>query len=348
MSVYWLSFSTATPPRSFSQEELFELAGYSKYSPEIQRQFQVLFRASGVKRRGMWINEENPRPSTHPDEFHQRYMEGLRAIAPLAANRALDRAGLKGSDIDFVVFASCTGYSCPGFSVELAHLLGVREDRPTASFLGMGCSALVPSLDRASDYLLARPGSRALVVAAEICSATYWVDPDPETAMGNALFGDGAAAIILSSNKADCTRVAQPIEIQGFRTVRDSRFISEMGFTQKEGRLRLRLAREIPDRIVPLVLEMVRKLEVTGREKVMFHPGGRRVLDLITEAAPGWEAPIKWSREVLKNFGNMSSPTVAFVLEEALKNEPARSGDTGALITMGPGISVEGVRMRWM
>jgi predicted naringenin-chalcone synthase len=356
MSVYWLSLATRTPPQFYSQEELFRMAGYGDFPSDERRRVQVLFKGAGIEKRAMWLEPGDARPKTDPDDFHHRYLSGIREIAPQVAQQALDQAGLKGSDIDFLVFTSCTGYTCPGFSAEIATLLNVPRDRPTANLLGMGCSALVPSLERAWDHLVARPGTRALVISAEICSATYWIDHDLETAMGNALFGDGAAAIVLTSKKEDIERKARSKEffahIEGFKTLREGKYLSDMGFTQKEGRLRVRLAREVPERIIPLVLEMVTRLEVPAGSRLAFHPGGKRILDVLEKAllpqSEQWKEPVQWSRDVLRSNGNMSSPTAAFVLERSLVNRPVYSGEMGGLVTMGPGLSVEGMRMRWM
>jgi alkylresorcinol/alkylpyrone synthase len=351
-----IGLATGTPPKSFPQDELFKMAGYDAFPEATRRKFRALFRVSGVERRAMFL-ESDSRPSGDPDDFDARYIAGLRALAPPVASEAIRRAGLTPADIDFVVFCSCTGYTCPGFSVELARELGVPDDRPTASFLGMGCSAFVPSLERAWDRVAARPGSRALVVAAEICSSTYFIDEDPESCVGNAIFADGAAAAVLSSATGDAIRARRASldgggggaipSIEGFRTLRDPRYIDDMGFTRRGGRLRVRLAREIPERILPLVLENLKRLELPSGALLAVHPGGRKILDDLAAAAPGLVPMIAASRAVLRDHGNMSSPTVAFVLERLLAGRPARAGEVGALLTMGPGLSVESMRFTW-
>jgi predicted naringenin-chalcone synthase len=350
MHVYWLAFSTGNPPHFFPQQQIFRMARYDRFPREIARKAQCVFKMAGVARRSMWLPREDYEPSCDPDDFHRRYRDGLAALAPRVAAEALLRAGLGGEDVDFVVFASCTGYTCPGYSVELAHALGVPEGRPTANLLGMGCTALVPALRAAWDHLRSEPGSRALVVAAEICSATYWIDDDLEAAVGNALFGDGAAAIVLSSREDDLERGREAMaRIEGFRTLRDGRALSAMGFTQRGGRLRVRLASEIPETIVPLAVRMAKALELEDGARVAFHPGGRKILDLLEQdLPPGWEAPIGWSRAVLRDFGNMSSPTAAFVLKRSFEERPLQTGERGAIFTMGPGISVEAMKMRWL
>ena len=356
LSIYALAFATRTPPKNFAQQDLFKMAGYADFPLEERRRVQALFRAVGVERRAMWLSESNYRPSHDPNDFHQRYISGIREIAPKVAAQALEKAGLKGSDLDFLVFSSCTGYTCPGYSVELAYALGMPEDRPTANLLGMGCSSLVPALERAVDRLVAHPGSRALVVSAEICSATYWIDHDPETAVGNALFGDGSAAMVLSSREEDATRIREidgcVAKLEGFRTLRDGRYLFDMGFNQSNGRLKVRLDREIPERIAPMALKMLGALELAPGSRISIHPGGRKILDLMGASllpqSQKWAEPLSWSRTVMRNHGNMSSPTVAFVLEQSIVERTLVPGEVGALMTMGPGLSVEGVRIRWV
>lgn len=355
MTVYWLGHATRTPKHIFPQEELFRMAGYQDFPPAERRRFQALFRAAGVGSRAMCLNEEHYRPSEDPNDFHSRYVAGVRELAPSVAGEALRRAGVSAEELDFLVFVSCTGYTCPGFSAELAFTLGMRSDRPTASLLGMGCSALIPGLNLLWSHLAARPGSRGMVVATEICSATYWIDGDVETAVGNALFGDGAAAIVLSSSEGDASRMTSqgnPVGVvKGFRTLRDGRYVSDMGFTQRDGRLRVRLAREIPERIIPLVREMVQLLEVEPGTRIAIHPGGRKILDLLEaelrQQSPRWEEPFRWSRQILRELGNMSSPTVLFVLERSFRDRALENGEKSVLLTMGPGLSVESVTVEW-
>jgi alkylresorcinol/alkylpyrone synthase len=346
-TVHWLSHATGNPPRWFTQEQCLAMAGYERFGEEAARKFRALLRASAVERRALWLNEAEFRLTEDPDDFHRRYVEGVRYLAPRVARLALEKAGLGGSDVDYVVFVSCTGYACPGFSMELAHELGMSDGSATANLVGMGCSALVPGLERAWERCVARPGTRSLVVAAEVSSAMYWVDEEGETQVGNAIFGDGAAAILLSSRVSDVGLA----RVEGFRTVRDTRFLGDMGLTQQRGRLRLRLARELPGHILPMVEAMVERLELGPGARPVLHPGGRRILDLIEERfgprGGRWRESVGWSRGVLRDFGNMSSPTVAFVLERALAASPARAGEELVLVAMGPGLAVEAARLRW-
>ena len=363
VSVYWLACATGTPPNVFTQEELFELAGYQNFPAEQRRLIGAIFRASGVKRRAMWFPRGgHQQRGEGPDGFHTRYVTGIREMVPRVARQALMAAGLEPEQIGLLVFASCTGYTCPGFSIELARSLGLPETIPTANLLGMGCSALVPAMDRATDRLLAHPGQRALVIAAEICSATYWIDEDLETAVGNSIFADGAAAVVLTSNERDLNgprglnagdAFSHFARIEGYRTLRDGRFLDDMGFTNCKGRLRVRLSREVPERVLPLVLKMTDLLELPESSRVAFHPGGKKILDGLEAAlrakSESWSQPIRWSREVLRDHGNMSSPTAAFVLQRSIRErELRRGGERGALITMGPGLSVEGVKLSWL
>lgn len=359
-ATYWLASATANPPREFTQEECFAMAGYDDLAPKRRRALKAIFRAAGVERRALWLGDRDFVPTEDPNDFHRRYVTGIREIAPRAAREALARAGLEAGQIDFLVFVSCTGYVCPPMSIELATELGLREDCPTANLLGMGCSALVPGLERAHDRLRSIGRGRALVVAAEICSATYWLDGELETGVGNALFADGATAVVLTSRPEDLRGAGSRAvaRIEGFKTLRDSRHLGEMGFTNVDGRLRVLLSRDIPSHILPLVEAMIPKLEL-GDEwaRVAIHPGGSKILhQLATRAEAGalahsaaWlKDALSWSKATLAEHGNMSSPTAGFVLERSWKDAPLASEHPGALITMGPGLSVEGMRMRWL
>ncbi|MGZ6332022.1 MAG: type III polyketide synthase [Bdellovibrionota bacterium] len=351
MNAWWLAMATASPPGRFEQEELWRMGGYPDLEPELSRRTQAVFRSTGVGTRAMWFEPEH-RPSLDPDDFDRRYLEGARALSLQSAHLALERAGISAEEIDFLVFVSCTGFSCPGLSSELAYKLGIGQDRPTANLLGMGCSALIPGLSRAADFVRSHPEARALVVATEICSATYWIDQELETAVGNALFADGSAALVVSSCEGDLRRGSGPVaRIGRFFTRRDGRYLGDMGFTKKSGRLRVRLARDVPEHILPLALEVFSALELSPGARVAFHPGGRKILDALEQQlerrAQPFRDAIGWSRAVLREHGNMSSPTVGFVVEKSFSERPCRQREEGAMISMGPGLSAEGVGLEW-
>jgi 3,5-dihydroxyphenylacetyl-CoA synthase len=337
---------TAVPPLRLSQEETFRLLGYS--SPRIRK----VFLTSDIEHRHFWANAETFAPNETPDELQARYREGAMHLACLAARRALEAAQLEPRELDCILVASCTGYLCPDLATCLVGHLGLRDDVQRGALIGHGCAGALPLLQRAADHVRAWPGHRALAIAVEVCSAAYFIDGSLETAIGNAICADGAAAVILSASPEEPRRAAGP-RIIGFQSVIDPGLLDKVGFAHSQGKLRIVLAAEIRDLAGPAIEEcLTRLLRTRGltREQVRFwvlHPGGRKVIDRAATHLGLGEEQVRFSRYVLRNYGNMSSPTALFVLSEVAKTAAPRPGDYGVLIALGPGFAAEGALLAW-
>lgn len=338
-----LSIATAVP-RRFSQEEAFALSGYT--SPRIRQ----IFLNSDIDYRHFWLDPERFMPQESPDELHARYREGAFHLACLAARRALVAAGLQATEIDAIFVASCTGYLCPDLGTLLVGHLGLRLDVQRGALLGHGCAGAMPLLQRAHDFAAAHPGSRVLAIAVEICSACYYFDTSMETIIGNAICADGAAAAILGTESAKDQCAPQ---LLAFQTVIDPSQLDKVGFEQREGKLRIVLASEIRNLAGPIIEKCLGGLFRQGgvaQEQIahwILHPGGRKVLDKVSVHLQLSEESLRHSRHVLRNFGNMSSPTVLFVLDEVQRTAQPQPGDYGVLLALGPGFVAEGALVQW-
>jgi len=346
-----LSVATATPPQRYSQEEIYALAcRYSEFyrSPRIRQ----IFMNSDIDFRHLYFDLQAFAGIESTDELHARYRKGAVEIGIEAIDRCLENARLSPRDVDFVVGVSCTGYLCPGLSSLYIKELGFRNNVQRADLLGMGCAGAMPGLQRAYDFVRAYPEKKALVVAVEICSACYYVDDSLETVVGNAICGDGAAAVVVGMSEDD-----RYPKIVGFETHLEPSYIHTVGFEQKEGKLRIILSKDIRDvagklaRILIDALLSTHHLTTRDITHWILHSGGRKVIDGVQREMRLTDEQVQASKSVLKNFGNMSSPTVLFVLAETLSGNnstPApKAGDTGVMLAMGPGLAIEGALLRW-
>jgi 3,5-dihydroxyphenylacetyl-CoA synthase len=345
-----LSCSTAVPPRRFTQEETFHLLGYS--SPRVHQ----IFLNSDIDFRHFWADPNTFTPDETPDQLHARYREGAMHLACLAAKNALDSAGLRASEVDAFLVATCSGYLCPDLASMLVGHLGLRNDVQRGALLGHGCAGAMPLLQRASDHAVAHPGRQVLAVAVEVCSAAYFIDHSLETVIGNAICADGAAAVVLRDGAAEGNGHSSPRpapRILAFQSVIDPSQIDKVGFEQKEGKLRIILAAEIRDLAGPIIEKCLNGLLASRglrKEEIRFwvlHPGGRKVIDAAAEYLGLCEENLRFSRHVLRNFGNMSSPTVLFVLNEICRSREPQPGDYGVMMALGPGFVAEGALIRW-
>ncbi|MBI4484248.1 MAG: type III polyketide synthase [Acidobacteria bacterium] len=335
-----LGLGTANPAERFTQEEVYALCGYS--SKEIKR----IFLRSDIDYRHLFIARNQDRHES-PDQLHARFRQGALEIASQAIEKCLESAGRKPEDVDFVAAVTCTGYLCPGLASRLVRDLRMKRDVQRADIVGMGCAGALPGLQRAFDHVKAHSSHTALLVAVEICSAAYTIDDSNlETVVGNAICADGAAAVLLGPH-------GDGPEVLGFHSLLEPAFLEKVGFDFVEGKLRIVLGKEIPEVAGPMVQQALG--ELFGRFQVrkedirywILHPGGRRVLDRIKEFLHLPEPALRHSRTVLRNYGNMSSPTVLFVLGETLRHERPQPGNLGLLMALGPGMAAESALLRF-
>lgn len=335
--------ATATPPFRFTQEDVLRLLGYTR---PIARE---IFLNSDIDARYLYVD---PARVTRPededlDTLQQRYRDGAVLIARQAAERCLEKAGLAAAEVDCILVCSCTGYLCPDLATILVKEMGLPSRVQRGSLLGLGCAGALPTLQRAYDHACAYPDHNVLAVAVEICSAAYYIDDTIETLVGNAICADGAAACLVS-----CRAEAGP-RLAGFASVIDPSCQSSVGFGHRQGRLRIVLAPTIRDLAPPIVdralneLLPPRKIERGAIRHWVMHPGGRRVIDRVQQALGLTDADVAVSRRVLRNYGNMSSPTVLFVLNELMQNGAVQAGDLGVMLALGPGFAAEAALLEW-
>jgi alkylresorcinol/alkylpyrone synthase/polyketide synthase Type III len=338
-----VALATATPPYAFTQDEICALGGYTDSAR------RAIFAHSGVARRFLCLEPGHFSPREDLPALHERYRKWSVGLATEAAARCLAAAGRSAGEIDFLVAASCTGYLCPGLDALLAKALGAGKRLQRANLIGMGCSAALPALQRAWDHLRARPTHRVLVVASEICSAAYFVDDSLEMAVSHALFADGAAAMLLDAGGAPRAGVG----LVDFETLLETRHQDVMGFDTIEGRLRLVLSKEVRQLAPAMAGEMVTALLARhglGPADIrhwVVHPGGRRVIEGVQAGLGLSDADVAASRVVLRDYGNMSSPTILFVLQEVLRERRPAPGDLGVMVSLGPGFTAEGALLQF-
>lgn len=337
-----LSIGTANPPEKFTQEEIYRLCGYQS------EKIKSIFLNSDIETRHFYINRENFKPDETPDQLNQRYKEGSLKIASPAICSSLKKSSKALRQIDFLAVVSCTGYLCPGLSSLLIKRIGLRPDLQQANILGMGCGGALPGLQRTFDYVKSHPGKTGLLVAVEICSAAYFLDHSLETIVGNAICADGAAALVLGNGDWSTGP-----EIVDFESRICPEHQDKVGFSQVDGKLRIILHKDIPELAGPVsktVVNLILQRNGLPKRKIKYwviHSGGRKVIDRLQEELELKPEQVKQTKSILRNYGNMSSPTVLFVLKQIMEEERPRPGDYGIMLALGPGLSVETALLRW-
>jgi alkylresorcinol/alkylpyrone synthase/polyketide synthase Type III len=342
-----LSLATANPPRRYSQEQTYSLL--ATHSPFYNTaRIQEIFMNSDIDYRHAYFDIESMKFNESSDELHERFYRGSMEIGAQAINNCLRDGGINRSEIDFIVVASCTGYLCPGLSSLLIKELNLRHDIQRADLLGMGCAGALPGLQRAYDFVKAYPDKKALLLTVEICSACYYLDESLETVVGNAICSDGAAAVVIGM-----TENTHLPKIIRFETHLEPSLIHSVGFERREGKLRIILSKDIRNIAGSLAKVLITNLLTHSNMKKeeihhwILHSGGRKVIDNLQKEMELSGEQVRHSKFVLRNFGNMSSPTVLFVLNDVLTKARPQPGDTGIMLAMGPGLALEGALLQW-
>jgi alkylresorcinol/alkylpyrone synthase len=277
------------------------------------------------------------------------YIRHAVDLATTVTERALQEAGLRPADVDFFVSTSCTGYMIPSVDAHVAERLRMKAALRRLPITEHGCAGGAVALGCAHDHLASQPGRVALVVSVELPSLTFQTgDLSPENVVSAALFGDGAAAAVLTSER----RGGRPRIVRcASRRFRES--LDWMGFRLKDSGLHVVLSREIPKQVREHTRGLVTAfldecgLSLADVRHFLFHPGGRKILEAFVESLELPPAALAASQSVLREHGNLSSATVLFVLDEHLRRTPAAHGEHGLVLAFGPGFGAEMLLLRW-
>ncbi len=277
------------------------------------------------------------------NKVNARFERAAVELSARSLQRALSSAGVEAASIDFVAAATCTGYLCPGLSAYIVEHAQLRSDVRLADVVGMGCGAALPALEQASNFLKANPGSTAAVVCTEICSAAIFSNEDPGIIVSNAIFADGSAALILQSDGPGGNGKSLA-RVRSFASETRPEWRDTLRFRTDNGRLKNVLDRTVPEHageaLAAVAARLLGNADLTQRDvaRWVMHAGGSRVLDEAERALQLRPGALTSARAVLRDFGNMSSPTVLFVLAESLLRvtEP---GTYAVMASFGAGFS---------
>jgi alkylresorcinol/alkylpyrone synthase len=339
-----VSLATSVPPHMFQQKQVLAAAReiFGQF-PEFET-FSSIFANTGViNRYGVkpieWYFERRGWP-----ERTQAFLEGADALYIDVARKAIERAGLAAADIDTVVTVCSTGIATPSLEARVAGKLGLRSDVSRVPVFGLGCAGGVTGLSVASRLAQARPGSNVLLVALELCTLAVRHDEMTKVNLVAAsLFGDGAAALVLRAGDGGATRV----EAAGEHLWPDT--LDIMGWNVDPEGFGVIFQRTIPDFVAahlqPAVSGILStmKLSLGDIDRFICHPGGAKVVRALETAFALNQGALNHERDVLADYGNMSGPTVLFVLERArAAGLPSRS----LLTALGPGFTASCVALQ--
>ncbi len=318
---------TAAPATRYTQAQCHEaLQGapqYARLDRRSRARLQgLLLRDNGIGTRALALSPLADAFDATPDVLHQRFARNAPLLAQQAAEEALREAGCAARGIDGVIVSTCTGYLCPGLTSYVIERLGLRHDVVALDLVGQGCGAALPNLRTAEALLSARRCGKVLSICVEICSAAFYIDDDPGVLVSLCLFGDGAGAAVLDREPVS-GRVCPEWKAAGSLT--DPAGRDTLRFEQRHGMLRNILTPEVPAlaaEYAERVLDGVLGEAGVRRETIgawIWHAGGRKVLEALQRRIGLDPADLECSAGVLREYGNVSSACVYFVLKAMLQ-----------------------------
>ncbi|MFI4936633.1 MAG: type III polyketide synthase [Caulobacterales bacterium] len=337
-SAVLLSLASASPPHEFMQSEVTAQARrlFGHRFRDFERLAPVFQNTGILRRQGVMPMEWYFEDHSWPDRT-RAYLAGAVDLFCAAAEAALARAGLSAAQVDTVVTISSTGISTPSLEARAMGRLGFREDVARVPVFGLGCAGGVTGLSLAARLARSQPGSIVLVVAVELCTLACRLDElTSANLVATALFGDGAAACVV---RAGGDGLAE-IEGGGEHTWPDS--LDIMGWNVDPQGFGVIFDRSIPTfaeaHLRPAVEGMLGRmgLKMADVDRFVCHPGGAKVIEALEKSLDLGQGALTHERDVLADHGNMSAPTVMFVLERVLAEKP-RGRLT--MTSLGPGFT---------
>lgn len=359
MSVYIHRICTRAPTWAYEQSYIRNRMKSWSNDKKTKRLIHAIYNRSGIETRHSVlgdfadpgeasiyrVDEAGEMISPGTAERNAVYARASKELAVQVARQAIDECpDFDRAEVTHVIYASCTGFTNPGPDYHIIRELGLRQDTQRYTLGFMGCYAAFPALRMAAQFCVADPNAVVLVVCLELCTLHMQIDTKPDNILANSLFADGAAAAIVSAREPDGS--VPYYDLRGFASALLPSGEAEMAWDIGDKGFNIVLSSYVPDIIGANVHELARTLltrnalSLSDIQEWAVHPGGRSILDKVEQSLHLPPSALEASRNVLADYGNMSSATILFVLKELLENADAEQATTMAM-AFGPGLTVE-------
>ena len=350
MSVKIIKVTTALPPFSRKTEEILPFIDLwlDGKDDRFIRKAKKIFEGAMVDERYSIMSPEQVFSKMTFEERNKMYSNAALEMGETVLRQALNEANWQPKDLDFIITVSCTGIMIPSLDAYLINILGLKQNIIRLPVTEMGCVGGISGLIYAKNFLKANPNKKAAIIAYESPTATFqWDDHAMANIVSAAIFGDGAACVLLSSYPED---TGPEIVAESMYHFYDQEHM--MGFKLVNSGLQMVLDVEVPETIAahfpnfiyPFLAENQCKIE--DLDHLIFHPGGKKIVNTVEDIFLKLDKNIDDTKEVLRQFGNMSSATVIFVLKSIMAKNPDK-GDKGLMLSFGPGFTAQRILLSW-
>ena len=363
MPVFINAIGTATPPNKLAQENIAQfMVRAMDLNREDARKLKVIHKMSGIKFRHSVIDDYGKEKdfsfynkdsksgySPTTSKRMQLYRAHAADLSAQAARVCLSETKIKAESITHLICVSCTGMYAPGLDIDLVRSLNLNRHVSRTSINFMGCYAAINAIKIAEAICKSDSKAVVLLVCAELCSIHFQNDNTDDNLLANALFADGVAAMILSSEKQENTR----LKLGYFYNEIANDSAKEMAWHIGDSGFEMKLSSYVPKIIGEGIARFIQNLKnsngisTQNMDYFAIHPGGKKILESIEDALQIKKEDNKHAYKVLENFGNMSSPTILFVLKELIQNIPKEEKDKNILgLAFGPGLTFESMILK--
>lgn len=345
-----ISVATAIPSNRINQEEAKAFASrlFGSHLADLNR-LLPLFDNSGIKTRYFSVSSDWFSKEHSLEEKNHIYIQSATDLGAQASRKLLENTGTAPEMVDYIIYINTTGLATPSIDARLINVLGLRRNIRRTPIWGLGCAGGAAGLSHAYHYLIGHPGHRVLVVAVELCGLTFIHDDySKSNLVACALFGDGAAAVLVGGDEVE----SGGLEILATQSTFYADSLKVMGWNIVSRGMQVVFDKKIPN----IVLEHAageldsfltgHQVERDSIEHFLYHPGGIKVVEAY-EAAYGITGKrFEFSRGILRDFGNMSSVTVYFVIERYLEKHGFGKSGYGVISALGPGFCSESLLVK--
>jgi predicted naringenin-chalcone synthase len=350
MSVKIINVATQLPNFSRETKDILPFldSWLVNHEDRFKRKVKKIFEGANVDKRYSIMDPEEVFSLYSFEERNAIYAREMIVLGEKVLQKALDKANWQPETIDFIITVSCTGIMIPSLDAYLINKLNLRQDIVRLPVTEMGCVGGVSGIIYAKNFLKANPNKRAVVIAVESPTATFQLeDYSMANIVSAAIFGDGAACVLMSSYEEDIGPTILDESMYHFYNKEHM-----MGFELTNKGLKMILDIEVPDTIeehFPAILHPFlekNNLQIKDIEHLIFHPGGKKIVTLVEGLFSDLGKNIEDTKEVLRLYGNMSSATVLYVLERIMNNQP-QAGEKGVMLSFGPGFTAQRVLLEF-
>ncbi|HEY3371820.1 MAG TPA: type III polyketide synthase [Prolixibacteraceae bacterium] len=357
-----ISIGTAVPEYLTQQDTILNFMHKEYRDAAASRKLNVLFHHSAIHSRHSAIPDFSDTeerllfPLTHElplvSERIDTYKQLSIPLAVMAVENAFNniQSSVAEFGITHLITVTCTGIYAPGLDIELMEELNLPADIFRTSLNFLGCNAAFPALKIADSIVKSHTDARVLIVSLELCTLHFQPKSNSDNLLSNTIFGDGAAAVIMVSESMAIEHNLKGFSLIGFYPILLKRGKELMGWNITSVNFEMILAAGVPEflgeeleQVMVAVSEKL-NLDIDNIHHWAVHPGGKKILDTVQRGLHLTNDELRYSYEVLNRYGNMSSPTILFVLNEIFKSNPG-SGETIFAMGFGPGISIETASM---